>query len=178
MSRKLSLLAAAFAALGLAHPSYAYDTDQKAYPGTFCQQGGTSQALWYYHGRVINTSTATRVADCPIVTDSSIGIARGRVRAFVVDRHYSRDFSCTIHVYNENSPSPQYNWSNRRSSGSSESVQVLDFDFTSSTITTWPFGPAMLGCEIPGDYSGNRSELVSYHVWDTTADQDNLRSSD
>ena len=140
-------------------------TDQKTYPGAFCQQGGTSQALWYYHGRAVNPSTSAQVADCPIVSDAW-WLYSGKATVHVVDRHDSADFSCTIHVYEETAASPRYQWSNRRSAGSGERVQILTFDFKNAPIEATAFSPMMIGCSIPGDYSGNRSDLVSYHVWE------------
>jgi hypothetical protein len=162
----------------MASASFAADLDQKTYPGAFCQQGGTSQALWYYHGRVINTSTSPRVADCPIVTDAWWGLYKGKVEVNVVDRHYSQDFSCTVHVYDERSPSLNYFWRNIRSSGSGETVQKLAIDFSNSPIGGWGFAPMMIGCQIPGAYNGNRSDLISYHAWELEGDLSGWKSSD
>ena len=157
----LGLAALVAGAPGIARAGWGIDA--KMYPGAFCQQGGTSQALWYYHGRVINTSTSRRIADCPVVTDSGLALRGGKVEVFVVDRHYSEDLSCTVHAYNHTVSTPTYVWSNRRSSGSSESVQSLVYDFSNTNMPRG-FAPILIGCEIPGVYSGNRSELVSYHV--------------
>jgi len=166
-SRAFALLAMAIvlASAGAARAGY----DTKSYPATFCQQAGRYQNLNYYHGRAQNRSASTVIADCPVVVDSPVASIEALVYVRTVDRHYSRDIRCTIHVYDPTSPHPEYASSSRSTRGSGDFVQTLAFDFRKSRLYHYKFGPTLIGCSIPGTFNGNRSEIVAYEVreWET-----------
>ena len=143
-----ALWAATLLAAGFAAPTSAKaGEDSKWYPAAICQQGGTSQGLDYYFGRVRNKTSAAVIADCPFVKDHKPGIFEKQSVARVIDRSTRQNVRCTLFSFDATSSTPSYNWLARDSSGYGSVVQTLTFSWGTRGVFTG--GNLMMGCRIP-----------------------------
>jgi len=147
--------------------------DTKSYSAAVCQTAGTRQTLDYWWGHVINRSSGTAIADCPIVKDRMTGVSSKYVEFWAIDRSASRNVRCSLYNLSMYALEPWRNveWVSAETSGSYGQVTKKRMYWGSRS--THIDGSFLFGCSIPGrqylsdDGGGSGygySELVGFKV--------------
>jgi hypothetical protein len=148
--------------------------DTKSYPAAICQAAGTSQNLDYWWGRVVNRSSGTRVADCPVVKDRMTGLTDRYVEFRAIDRNPYRNVRCAIYNLDHYTVQPWrgMEWNAQETSGSYGGMSTRRIYW--GDRKTHINGSFLFGCLIPGRHyvrddvgSGGGyvySELVGFKV--------------
>ncbi len=157
----IATVVVALAIAGASSTSFAISVPPSSeYTAHFCQSHEST--IEYSWSRLYNTSSTADVTfHCPIVNTYSGRI--GWLEAKVVDRHYDRDIRCTVKNLLTNEYLATGWWQTLSSSGSDANVQTLGFGSIGGTGTYHHF---TMNCTVPRTYSGNRSSINGYRVFE------------
>lgn len=152
------IMTAGIAALSMGAALDVHAADGKTFPATFCQAESVAVSMDYRgSGKARNPSNSTMRVVCPVVRDSMNGNVR-KANVYVIDRHYSRNVSCTLNSINKSATTGWFQ--TKSTNGSSNNIANLSFGARSAHS----FGIYFFRCSVPGKYQGQRSEIASYYM--------------
>ncbi len=135
----------------------AFAADSKLYSGTLCQSISNSTSVIHQDGVVYNKSTSIQSVDCGVARDAASSSA---ITVYAIDQNYGDNVRCYASSIKQGTAFVGWWSTTGSSSGTNSAPQTLSLRTVTGDSTSY----LDITCQIPAQYSGANSAVLSYRV--------------